>query len=139
MLRDFPRLLIYPPNMLPSIAKTPDPPYFAVIFTSLQSLDNRGYAQMAERMTELAATQPGFLGVESAHGDGGFGITVSYWASEEAIANWKANLQHQGAQTSGKRVWYADYHLRVARVERACTKAQSLAGDSANDDGNPNR
>jgi heme-degrading monooxygenase HmoA len=69
-----------------SIAKTPEPPYYAVIFTSLRTEGDRGYGHMAERMSELAAQQPGFLGVESAHTADGLGITVSYWASEEAIA-----------------------------------------------------
>jgi putative acetyltransferase len=77
---------------------------------------------MAERMVQLASTQPGFLGVESVRGEDGFGITVSYWASEEAIAAWKAHLEHQPAQEGGKRVWYADYQLRVAKVERAYGK-----------------
>jgi heme-degrading monooxygenase HmoA len=105
-----------------SIAKTPVPPYYAVIFTSQRSEGDRGYGQMAERMVQLAAQQPGFLGVETVRGDDGFGITVSYWASEEAIAAWKAHLDHKPAQEAGRRVWYADYQLRVAKVERAYGK-----------------
>ena len=77
---------------------------------------------MADRMIELAAEQLGFLGVESARGPGGFGITVSYWESTQAIANWKANAEHRIGQETGKQVWYADYQLRVAKVERAYGK-----------------
>ena len=73
---------------------------------------------MAERMVELAAQQPGFLGVESARDAGGLGITVSYWESEEAIARWKADADHRVAQEAGKKLWYSDYQLRVAMVER---------------------
>lgn len=105
-----------------SIAPTPEPPYYAVIFSSLRTDVDRGYAQMAERMVELAATQPGFLGIESARSEGGLGITVSYWSSEQAIAAWKAHAEHAAAQEGGKQVWYADYQLRVARVERAYGK-----------------
>ena len=105
-------------------APTPQPPYYAVIFTSRRTEGDRGYGQMAERMLELAANQPGFLGVESVRGSNGFGITVSYWASEEAIRAWKAHMEHQAAQATGKRVWYADYQVRVARVERAYGKGQ---------------
>jgi heme-degrading monooxygenase HmoA len=105
--------------MSPSgLAPTPKPPYYAVIFSSLRTEEDRGYGQMAERMVELAAQQPGFLGVESARDAGGLGITVSYWESEEAIARWKANAEHQVAQAAGKKTWYSDYQLRVARVER---------------------
>ena len=106
-----------------SIANTPEPPYYAVIFTSQRTAGDQGYARMAERMLELAAKQRGFLGVESVRGADGFGITVSYWSSEEAIAAWKAHAEHQPAQEAGRRVWYADYHLRVAKVERAYGKS----------------
>ena len=81
-----------------SIAKTPEPPYYAVIFTSLRTEGERGYGQMAQRMAELAAQQPGFLGVESTRGPEGLGITVSYWESLEAIAKWKVHAEHQIAQ-----------------------------------------
>ncbi|HEY8961147.1 MAG TPA: antibiotic biosynthesis monooxygenase [Luteolibacter sp.] len=108
--------------MSETIAKTPEPPYYAVIFTSLRTDGERGYGRMAERMVELAAGQPGFLGVESARNPEGLGITVSYWTSEESIASWKTNADHQIAQETGRRLWYADYHLRVAKVERAYGK-----------------
>jgi heme-degrading monooxygenase HmoA len=74
---------------------------------------------MADRMLELAAQQPGYLGVESARTPGGLGITVSYWSSEEAISQWRSHAEHRVAQETGRRVWYSDFHLRVARVERA--------------------
>jgi heme-degrading monooxygenase HmoA len=82
---------------------------------------------MADRMVELAAEQPGFLGVESARGAGGFGITVSYWDSTQAIAAWKANAEHRIAQETGKTRWYADYQLRVAKVERAYGKTHQTS------------
>jgi heme-degrading monooxygenase HmoA len=105
------------------LAKTPKPPYYAVIFTSQRTEGDRGYEVMARRMEELAARQPGFLGIESARGADSFGITVSYWTSEESIAAWKAHLDHQPAQQAGQRLWYADYHVRVAKVERDYGKA----------------
>jgi heme-degrading monooxygenase HmoA len=97
-------------------ARTPEPPYYAVIFTSLRTEGDDGYGRMAERMVELAAQQPGYLGVESARE--GLGITVSYWTSLEAIAHWKAQAQHLVAQRLGKEKWYAAFKLRVCRVER---------------------
>lgn len=100
------------------IASTPEPPYYVVIFTSRRTPDDNGYAAMSARMAELAAQQPGYLGFESARGDDGVGITVSYWESEAAIRAWKAQEEHRAAQNGGKRVWYSDYAVRVARVER---------------------
>lgn len=104
------------------LSSTPAPPYHAVIFTSRRTPGDRGYGDMAARMVELAAKQPGFLGVESARGADGLGITVSYWRDEASIAAWKRDAEHQQAQRGGKQTWYADYQVRVAKVERAYGK-----------------
>jgi heme-degrading monooxygenase HmoA len=97
----------------------PEPPYFAVIFTSKLSLDDEGYDEMARRMEELAAEQDGFLGIESARGADGVGITVSYWRDEASIRAWKGQSEHRGAQATGQARWYEDFTVRVASVERA--------------------
>jgi heme-degrading monooxygenase HmoA len=99
-----------------------------VIFTSLRTPGDRGYGAMSERMVELARAQPGFLGVESARGADGLGITVSYWADEDSIRNWREHAEHRIAQETGKRTWYSDYELRVARVERAYARRAPAAG-----------
>lgn len=98
------------------IADTPDPPYYAVIFSAIRTDGDNGYRAMAERMFELAARQKGFLGVETARED--LGITVSYWDSVEAIRNWKRDAEHREAQRLGREVWYATFKVRVSRVER---------------------
>jgi heme-degrading monooxygenase HmoA len=102
-----------------ALAHTPEPPYFAVIFTSKRAEGDRGYAAMAERMVELGEKQDGFLGIESARGADGIGITVSYWRDEAAIRAWKRDAEHQRAQAGGKATWYEEYHVRIAKVERA--------------------
>jgi len=100
------------------IAKTPEPPYYAVVFTSVRTgADAAAYALAAARMVELAAAQPGFLCVEHAGEDEA--ITVSYWTDLAAIAAWKAQGEHLAAQTAGKDRWYAAFALRIARVEKA--------------------
>jgi len=95
---------------------TPTPPYYAVIFTSVRTEGDNGYAETAKHMLELAAQQPGFLGFESARQE--LGITVSYWASLKAIAAWKQNAEHRQAQARAKQ-WYEQFTVRVCRVERA--------------------
>ncbi|RYF82016.1 MAG: antibiotic biosynthesis monooxygenase [Comamonadaceae bacterium] len=102
------------------IATTPEPPYYAVIFTSLRTDGDHGYGAMAERMAELAAQQPGYLGAESAREPGadGLGITVSYWRDLASIRAWKAHSEHGVAQQTGQSTWYRDYRVRIARVER---------------------
>ena len=103
-------------------ARTPEPPYYAVIFTNQRTSGDQGYDAMADTMAELAVQQPGCLGFESTRGQDGFGITVSYWQDEASIAGWKANAEHQLARKQGNQTWYAHYELRVARVERAYGK-----------------
>ncbi|MGK0273014.1 MAG: heme-degrading monooxygenase HmoA [Cocleimonas sp.] len=99
-----------------SIADTPKPPYYAVIFSNTLKDDTSGYAEMAERMVELASQQKGFLGVESARED--LGITVSYWSDLDSIKNWKADIEHQQAQKLGHEKWYASFKTRISKVER---------------------
>ena len=101
------------------IAKTPAPPYYAVIFSSLRTDGDHGYVEAAGRMLELAREQPGFLGVESARGDDGLGITVSYWSSEEAIRAWKHHAEHSAIREQGRSMWYTAFQTRVCKVERA--------------------
>ncbi|HVS52004.1 MAG TPA: antibiotic biosynthesis monooxygenase [Opitutaceae bacterium] len=102
------------------IARTPEPPYYAVIFTSQRAVDDgRAYAAMSERMVELGSRYDGFLGIESARGANGVGITVSYWRDEAAILAWKRDTEHQKAQHAGQKTWYTDYEVRIAKVERA--------------------
>ena len=102
-----------------SFARTPEPPYYAVLFTSQRTDVDDGYGAVADRMVELAAQQPGYLGVESVRNAGGLGITLSYWVSLEAIAAWRAHAEHRVAQAAGRRKWYSHFELRVAKVERA--------------------
>lgn len=102
------------------IAKTPEPPYYAVIFSSLRNDDIEGYAETAARMVELASLQPGFLGVESARED--LGITISYWSDLESIKKWKAHAEHLEAQKLGMDKWYSNYMTRIALVERDYSK-----------------
>lgn len=98
------------------IANTPAPPYYAVIFTSLRTTVDHGYAEMAQRMIQLATEQPGFLGIESARSE--VGITVSYWQDLASIQQWKTNAEHLVAQRLGREQWYLSFKTRIAKVER---------------------
>lgn len=107
-----------------SAAPTPDPPYWAVVFTNRRArfgdpATDDAYAAAAARMDELAAAVPGHLGVESVRDDAGMGITVSYWSSPDAIEQWRRHPEHLEAQARGRTDWYEWYELRVARVDRA--------------------
>ena len=99
-----------------TVTNTPKPPYYAVIFTSIKIKEDKGYSNMSDKMVELVSKQDGFIGFESAREE--LGITISYWRDEESIKKWKANLEHQEAQKLGKELWYKQYKIRVAKVER---------------------
>lgn len=114
-----------------AFAKLPEPPYYSVIFSSQRTAGENGYGLMADRMVELAAEQPGYLGVESVRGADGFGITVSYWSSLQAIAAWRAHAEHRIAQENGKALWYEHYELRIACVERAYAKSAAAPAVAA--------
>jgi len=99
------------------LATTPEPPYVAVIFTSLRTEGDNGYEVMSDRMFALVHEQPGFLGVDSARED--IGITVSYWKDEQSAAAWKQVTDHLVAQERAQKVWYSDYEVRIATVTRS--------------------
>jgi heme-degrading monooxygenase HmoA len=100
-----------------TLATTPEPPYVAVIFTSLRTEGDHGYTAMSDRMSRLVEQQPGFLGVDSARED--VGITISYWTDEQSASAWKRVAEHTIAQERGKKVWYSEYQVRVATITRA--------------------
>jgi len=93
-------------------------PYYATIFTTRMTNNLDGYEEMAGRMAELVNDREGFLGMTSARGDDGLGITVCYWRTEEDIAAWRTDLEHKKAQDGGRGRWYAQYTVEVARVDR---------------------
>lgn len=98
------------------IFKTPEPPYYAVIFTSLRTTGDNGYEKMSHKMDELAKEQPGYLGIESARED--LGITVSYWKDLKSIRQWHENAEHRLAQQKGYETWYKSFKVRICRVEK---------------------
>ena len=55
-------------------AKTPEPPYYAVIFTSQRTEADDGYGAMASAMHALALAQPGCLGAHHVVGRAGPGF-----------------------------------------------------------------
>lgn len=100
-------------------ANLPEPPYYAVMFSSQRRETNNGFSEMADLLERLSQSQPGFLGAESARDASGFGITISYWRDQESIANWRVQVEHLHAQKRGKNEWFQSFELRVAKVERA--------------------
>ncbi|SCB22815.1 antibiotic biosynthesis monooxygenase family protein [Rhizobium multihospitium] len=106
-------------NKASRFAATPEPPYYIVSFASIRTVGDNGYGAMGERMEEMALAQDGCLGLESARGADGFGVTNSFWRDEESILAWKNVVAHLAAQKLGRERWYEQYKVRIGRVERA--------------------
>ncbi|MGY5803252.1 antibiotic biosynthesis monooxygenase family protein [Rhizobium hainanense] len=107
------------PRKSSRFAATPEPPYYIVSFASIRTPGDNGYGAMGERMEEMALAQEGCLGLESARGADGFGVTNSFWRDEESILAWKNVVSHLAAQKLGRERWYEEYKVRVGRIERA--------------------
>jgi len=98
------------------MVQTPQPPYYAVIFTSLRTDNSEGYNEIGDKLDEIAKEYKGFLGMDSVRN--GLGISISYWKNMESIKAWKANADHIIAMQFGKEKWYKQYNVRIALVER---------------------
>jgi heme-degrading monooxygenase HmoA len=96
-----------------------EPPYYAVVFTTVRTDDQSGYRETNARMEELVKDVPGYLGMDHAQNPGGLGITVAYFRDADALTQWRTNAEHQAAQKRGRDSWYDSYTLHVAKVERS--------------------
>jgi heme-degrading monooxygenase HmoA len=100
-----------------TIAQTINPPYYAVIFTSVRTLGDNGYESASDEAVEIVSKHKGFLGAESVRDKDGFGMTVSYWDTMESVNEWKRNESHTKAKHQGVKAWYSKYMIRICRVE----------------------
>jgi heme-degrading monooxygenase HmoA len=98
-----------------------EPPYYAVVFTTVRTQEQSGYRDTNARMEELVKDVPGYLGMDHAQNPGGLGITVAYFRDADALTQWRTNAEHQAAQKRGRDSWYDSYTLHVAKVERSHT------------------
>lgn len=111
---------------MPFISKTPEAPYYAVIFTAIDAdTDHSEHRDMTMRMLELADGYDGYLGIESARNSDGSSVAVSYWRDRESIRQWARDPEHLVAKEKGRTVWYDHYMIRIARVEEAYGRPES--------------
>jgi heme-degrading monooxygenase HmoA len=111
---------------MPFIAKTPKPPYYAVVFTSVNAPgDHTEHARLSAHLAERAKTFEGFLGIEAVRGADGKGVTVVYYRDLESISEWAKDPEHQAAKKKGRELWYSHYLIRICKVERDYGRADS--------------
>ena len=98
------------------IISTPPTPYYAVIFTSILDEHDPEYFRLNDMLRQQAEKLDGFLGEDSARND--YGISISYWKDLDSIQQWRQNADHQWAKQKGRKNFYKEYKIRIARVER---------------------
>ena len=78
------------------------------------------YFELAAELKPLLEEQPGFIAIErfQSLNDSQKYLSISSWESEEAIKNWRENIEHQQAQYAGKTSIFSKYRIRVAEVVR---------------------
>ena len=94
---------------------------YAVIFeVQPKPQHKQDYLDTAAQLLDELKAIPGFISVErfaslsSQHKL----VSLSFWETEEAIKQWKANVNHKAAQAKGINEYFEDFRIRVARVER---------------------
>lgn len=94
----------------------PTPPYYAVIFTSIRTDVEEEYYETNELLMKKAEDYDGFIHQDAVRD--GLGIAISYWRDLESIQAWRKDMDHIVAKERGKKEWYSQYSVRIAKVER---------------------
>src|SRR6478672_6812469 len=103
--------------LMPFISKTPKPPYYAVIFTSINAdVDHTEHTEMYQRMVKIAQNYQGYLGIEPARNPDGSGVAAVYWRDHESILAFARDPEHLIAKKKGREIWYSHYFIRICKV-----------------------
>jgi heme-degrading monooxygenase HmoA len=76
------------------------------------------YAPVAQRMSELAATMPGYISHKSFLAEDGERVTVVEFESEAGMRAWRMHPEHIVAQRNGRQLYYSEYTIQVCEVVR---------------------
>ena len=93
----------------------------AVIFELWPRSEERAaYFELAAELRPLLDEIDGFISIErfeSVSEPGKF-VSLSFWRDEAVVEAWRNVAEHRVAQARGRGRIFADYRLRVARIER---------------------
>lgn len=76
------------------------------------------YVSLAERMSTLARTMPGYISHKGFWAEDGERVTVVEFESEEAMRAWRMHPEHRAAQQKGRDSFYEEYTVQVCEVLR---------------------
>ena len=78
-----------------------------------------GYAEHAERISELARSMPGHVEHKLFVAEDGERVTLVTFADQASHDAWRTHPEHRAAQRAGRDGYYSEYSIAVATVERA--------------------
>lgn len=76
------------------------------------------YQATNTEMEALVRQNPGFIDVKSYKSDDGERLTLVWWNDEESLREWREQVRHRAAQSTGRQKWYQYYKMEVAKVIR---------------------
>ena len=94
---------------------------FAVIFEGKPISEGKEeYLKIAAELRTFLKDRAGFISIErfQSLNDDGKILSLSFWESEESIAEWRNIIQHRTAQKKGKTSLFHSYRIRVAKITR---------------------
>lgn len=90
------------------------------IVTMFRSRLNPGidiaYADVAQRMNDLATQMPGYVEHKSFRADDGERVTIVTFADQASHDAWRHHPEHRAAQQAGRERFYSEYSLTIAEV-----------------------
>ncbi len=76
------------------------------------------YRPMAQHMSELARTIPGYISHKGFAADDGERVTIVEFESEEALQQWRVHPEHAKAKRRGIQSFFSDYKFQICTVTR---------------------
>ena len=77
------------------------------------------YVTLVDRMSELAATMPGYISHKGFTAEDGERVTIVEFESEEAQRAWAELPAHRKAQQLGRERFYSEFSIHVCRPLRS--------------------
>ena len=91
----------------------------AVFRSRLNPGADEEYGPMAEHMSELARTIPGYISHKGFVAGDGERVTIVEFESEEALHEWRIHPEHAKAKRRGIESFFSDYKFQICSVIRA--------------------
>ena len=102
--------------------------YVVIFEVKVKASGKDQYLEIASKLKEQLVKMDGFISIErfTSLVEEGKILSLSFWEDQNAIDNWKANIDHMSAQQKGRESLFEDYRIRVAEVVKDYTMETSM-------------